>query len=109
MASVALTFGVLDLHDSGTDVGVVLAAFSLRMVLFTLVGGVWSDRLRREWVMIVSDLVRFVTMALMAGLLLGGRAEVWSLALLGFVYGCGDAFFFTAYTALIQQMCSSNG
>ena len=101
---VALTFGVLDLHHSGTDVGVVLAAFSLPMVLFTLVGGVWSDRLRREWVMIVSDLVRFVTMAVIAALLLGGRAEVWSLALLGFVYGCGDAFFFPAYTALIQQI-----
>ena len=101
---VALTFGVLDLHHSGTDVGIVLAAFSLPMVLFTLVGGVWSDRLRREWVMIVSDLVRFATMALIAALLLGGRAEVWSLALLGFVYGCGDAFFFPAYTALIQQI-----
>ncbi len=101
---VALTFGVLDLHHSGTDVGIVLAAFSLPMVLFTLVGGVWSDRLRREWVMIASDLVRFVTMAVIAALLLTGRAEVWSLALLGFLYGCGDAFFFPAYTALIQQI-----
>jgi MFS family permease len=101
---VALTFGVLDLHHSGADVGIVLAAFSLPMVLFTLIGGVWSDRLRREWVMIVSDLVRFVTMAVIAALLLGGRAEVWSLAVLGFVYGCGDAFFFPAYTALIQQI-----
>ncbi len=65
---VALTFGVLDLHHSGTEVGVVLAAFSLPMVLFTLVGGVWSDRLRREWVMIASDLIRFVTMAVIAAL-----------------------------------------
>jgi len=101
---VALTFGVLDLHHSGIDVGLVLAAFSLPLVLFTLVGGVWSDRLRREWVMIASDLVRFVTMAVIAALLLSGRAQVWSLALLGFVYGCGDAFFFPAYVALIQQI-----
>ncbi len=41
---------------------------------------------------------------LIAALLLSGRAHVWSLALLGFVYGCGDAFFFPAYTALIQQI-----
>jgi MFS family permease len=101
---VALTFGVLDLRHSGADVGLVLAAFSLPMVLFTLIGGVWSDRLRREWVMIASDLVRFLTMALIAALLLAGRAQVWSLALLGFVYGCGDAFFFPAYGALIQQI-----
>ena len=101
---VALTFGVLDLRHSGSDVGLVLAAFSLPMVLFTLIGGVWSDRLRREWVMIASDLVRFLTMAAIAALLLSGRAQVWSLALLGFIYGCGDAFFFPAYGALIQQI-----
>ena len=101
---VALTFGVLDLHRSGSDVGLVLAAFALPMVLFTLIGGVWSDRLRREWVMIASDLVRFLTMALIAALLLSGHAQVWSLALLGFIYGCGDAFFFPAFGALIQQI-----
>jgi MFS family permease len=101
---VALTFGVLDLHNSGSDVGFVLAAFSLPMVLFTLIGGVWADRLRREWVMIASDLIRLLTMAVIAALLLSGRAQVWSLALLGFVYGCGDAFFFPAYGALIQQI-----
>ena len=102
--TVALTFGVLDLRHSGTDVGIVLAAFSLPLVLLTVVGGVWADRLRREWVMIVSDLVRFVTLAVIAAILLTDRAHVWSLAVLGFVYGCGDAFFFPAYTALIQQI-----
>jgi MFS family permease len=101
---VALTFGVLDLRNSGIDVGIVLAAFAVPMVLFTLIGGVWADRLRREWVMIASDLIRFVTMAVIAALLLSHHAQVWSLALLGFVYGCGDAFFFPAYTALIQQI-----
>ena len=102
--TVALTFGVLDLRHSGTDVGIVLGAFSLPLVLFTVIGGVWADRLRREWVMIVSDLVRFVTLAVIAAILLTGRAQVWSLAVLGFIYGCGDAFFFPAYTALIQQI-----
>jgi MFS family permease len=43
-------------------------------------------------------------MAVIAALLLSGRAEVWSLAVLGFVYGCGDAFFFPAYTGLMQQI-----
>jgi MFS family permease len=54
--------------------------------------------------MIASDLIRFLTMAVIATLLLSGRAQVWSLALLGFVYGCGDAFFFPAFGALIQQI-----
>jgi MFS family permease len=102
---VALTWAVLkDLHASPSALGLVLAAFSLPLVLFTLVGGVWSDRLRRELVMIVSDLVRLVTLGVIAALLLTGHAHVWSLTVLGFVYGCGDAFFFPAYTALIQQI-----
>ncbi len=101
---VAVTFAVLDLTHSGTDVGLVLAAFSVPMVLFTLIGGVWADRLPREWVMIASDVVRFVTLGLFALLLMTGRAEIWSLCLLGFLYGVGDAFFFPSFTALVQQI-----
>jgi MFS family permease len=104
LVPVALTFAVLDLTGSGTDVGLVLAAFAAPEVLLTLIGGVWADRLRRERVMIASDLFRSVVMALIATLLLTGAAQVWSLALLGFVFGCGEAFFFPAATALIPQI-----
>jgi MFS family permease len=101
---VALTFAVLDLTHSGTDIGIVWAAYTIPLVLFTLASGVWADRLRREWVMIASDLIRFVTTAITAWLLFSHHAQVWNIALLGFVYGCGDAFFFPAYTALVQQI-----
>ncbi|HMK92388.1 MAG TPA: MFS transporter, partial [Thermoleophilia bacterium] len=102
---VALTFAVLDItHHSGAAVGLVLAAYSAPLVLLTLIGGVWADRLKREWVMIVSDLVRFVTLCVTAALLLTGNAQVWSLAALGFIYGCGDAFFFPAFSALLQHI-----
>jgi MFS family permease len=104
LVPVALTFAVLDLTGSGTDVGLVLAAFAAPEVLFTLVGGVWADRLRRERVMIASDLFRCVVMAVIAALLLTDRAQIWSLALSGFVFGCGEAFFFPAATALIPQI-----
>jgi hypothetical protein len=35
---VALTFGVVDLHHSDSDVGLVLAAVSLGAVILTLIG-----------------------------------------------------------------------
>lgn len=104
LVPVALTFAVLDLTGSGTDVGLVLAAFAAPEVLFTLIGGVWADRLRRERVMIASDLFRCLVMAVIATLLLSGAAQVWSLAVLGFAFGCGEAFFFPAATALIPQI-----
>jgi MFS family permease len=101
---VALTFAVLDLTGSPTDVGIVMAAATVPMVLFSLVGGVWSDRLRREWVMIVSDLVRALMGGLGAALLLTGHAHVWSLTVIAFIFGTADAFFFPAYGALIPQI-----
>jgi len=101
---VALTFAVLDLTGSATDVGLVLAAASVPMVVLSLAGGVWADRLRREWVMIASDLVRAVAAGAAAALLLSGHATVWSLMLLGLAFGGGDAFFYPAFGALIPQL-----
>ena len=48
---VALTFAVLDLTGSGTDLGLVLAAQSVPLVALSLVGGVWADRLPRAALM----------------------------------------------------------
>ena len=55
---VALTFAVLELTGSGTDLGLVLAAQAIPLVLLALVGGVWADRLPRGALMVASDLVR---------------------------------------------------
>lgn len=101
---VALTFAVLDLTGAATDVGLVLASYSVPLVLLSLAGGVWADRLRREWVMIASDLTRAVAAAVMAALLLSGHAQIWSLVLLGLVFGSADAFFYPAFGALIPQL-----
>ncbi len=101
---VALTFAVYDLTKSPIDVGIVLAASTIPLTVLTPVGGVWGDRLRREWVMIASDLVRCAVLAVGAVFFATGYARVWNIALGGFIYGCGDAFFFPAYTGLIQQI-----
>ena len=56
---VALAFAVLqELDASATELGFVLAAFSVARVSFTLVGGVWADRLERRRLMLVCDAVR---------------------------------------------------
>src|ERR1035441_6268465 len=52
IVSVALAFAVLDLTGSVKDLGLVLAAQTVPLVLFLLMGGVWSDRLSRRAVML---------------------------------------------------------
>ena len=101
---VALTFAVLDLTGSGTDLGMVLAAQALPLAGLALVGGVWADRLPRQKVMIASDLVRAAVQAIAAVLLLSGAAQIWQLALLAALHGAAEAFFRPAAGALLPQV-----
>lgn len=103
LVPVALAFAVLDLTGSATDLGLVLAAQTIPMVVFVLVGGVWADRLARRRVMLVSDLVRAVAQGASAALLLSGAAHVWELAALQAVYGLAAAFFGPAVRALVPE------
>jgi MFS family permease len=57
LANIAITFAVLDLTGSATDLGLVLAARSIPQVVLLLFGGVIADRLPRHLVLVVSNLV----------------------------------------------------
>ncbi|MEA2136752.1 MAG: hypothetical protein QOC68_4662, partial [Solirubrobacteraceae bacterium] len=99
---VAIAFAVLGLGDA-TDLGLVLAAGGIPYALFAIVGGVISDRVGRREVMIAADVVRALSQALTAALLLTGTAEVWMLTVLAAVYGTSGAVFMPALMGLIPQ------
>jgi MFS family permease len=101
---VALTFAVLGLTGSGTDLGLVLAAQSIPLVALALVGGVWADRLPRATIMLTSDLVRATVQLTAAVLLLTGAAQIWQLALLAALHGAAEAFFRPAAGAILPQI-----
>jgi MFS family permease len=81
----------------------VLAARVLPMVIFMLVGGIWADRLPRNRVMVVSNIVSAMTQAVVAVLLFSGTAEVWQLAVLAAMNGTAGAFFFPASSGIVPQ------
>jgi MFS family permease len=101
MAPVALAFAVLDLTDSASALGLVMAARMVPNVLFLLVGGVIADRLPRSAVLVGSNLVAGASQVAVAALLLSGHAEVWHLALLEAVNGAAFALFYPADTAVV--------
>jgi MFS family permease len=103
LVPVALAFAVLNLTGSATSLGVVLAAQTVPLVLFVLVGGVWADRLPRRLVMATSDLVRAASQGACAVLLLTGTAHLWELAVLQAVYGTARAFFDPAAFSVVPQ------
>ena len=106
LVGVALAFAVLQLTGSAGDLGLVFAAFALPRVILTLIGGVWSDRLPRQQVMVACDLLRAGTQAVVSTLLITGNAQVWHLIVLALVMGGADAFFTPASTGLMPEIVS---
>jgi MFS family permease len=103
IVTVALALFVVELTGSATDLGLVLAAYSLPLVFFLLVGGVFADRLPRHLVAVVTDLVRFVLHGLLALLIVTGEIRIWHLVAIGVLFGTAEAFYRPAATALLPQ------
>jgi len=106
MVPVALAFGVLELTDSPSALGLVLAARVLPTVVLLLVGGVVADRVSRRQVMIAADIARMLSQGTMGILLIVGTAEVWMLAVLAAAGGAATAFFEPASTGLVPMTVS---
>jgi predicted MFS family arabinose efflux permease len=99
---VALAFAVLDLTGSATDLGIVLAAQTVPLMVFVLLGGVWADRLPRQYVVLGADVVRAAAQGVSAVLLVTGNARVWQLAVLQAVYGVARGFAGPALLPLVS-------
>lgn len=100
---VAVGLYVTRLTGDPSDVGLVLGAYSLPLVLFVLLGGVLADRLPRQRVMIVSDVLRCVLHATLALLIATGVVQIWHMVVIGALFGTAEAFFRPAYTGLVPQ------
>jgi MFS family permease len=103
MAPIALAFAVLDLTGSTADLGLVLAARQVAVIVFLLFGGVWADRLPRHRVMVFSNLTSGLSQAIIAGLLLTGHARLWHIVAFAMLNGASSAFFAPASTGIVPQ------
>ncbi len=101
---VALVWQVIEIGGGPTELSVVATAASLGLLLSVLIGGVAADRLPRRALLIVVESVRIVT-ALVVGLLaVTDQLQLWHLAVVAFLIGAAEAFFFPAYTALLPTL-----
>lgn len=106
LVPVALAFAVIGIRGSASDLGLVLAAFTIARAGLIVVGGVWADRLPRQLVMLAADLVRAAVQGTVAVLLISGRAELWQLVVTGVLSGAASAFFMPASTGLVPDTVS---
>lgn len=104
MANIALAFAVLDITDSASALGQVLAAHTIPMVLLLLWGGVISDRFPRTLVLQVSNVASAASQGLLAFLVITGTAELWMIIVLTAVHGAVSAISFPAMASMVPQL-----
>ncbi len=107
MNTIAIAFAVIELTGSKTDLGKVLMARALPLVVFLLIGGVWADRLPRRLVMLTSDVIRGACQTVLAVALLTDSATIPLMMGVMVVYGSAEAFFRPALSGLVPQTVSA--
>ncbi len=104
MAALALTFAVLDITDSATALGQVLAAHTIPLVVFLLLGGVIADRVPRTLLLQTSNVAAGLTQGVLATLVITDRAELWMVIVLAALNGTVDAMSFPAQASMVPQL-----
>ena len=102
--SIALAWQVYEISNVPTALSIVGVAWTVPLIAFLLLGGVFTDRYDRRRLMIGADIVRAAAIGVLGILSLGGVIELWHVvALIAFV-GLGDAFFNPAATAIVPDL-----
>ena len=105
MANVALAFAVLG-FGTPTDLGIVLLAREIPMIVFLLLGGVFADRIPRRRILISTDLVKGSAQVATAVVLFSGTAQIWNVALFQVAFGVANAFSRPIGLGLIKETVS---
>jgi Major Facilitator Superfamily len=106
MAPLAIAFGVLEATGSVSDLGFVIATKTVATVAVLLAAGVWADRVRRERLMMASNVGSFAMQAATGLALLGGSVHLWELIVLQGLSGCADGALNPAQNALPPKVVS---
>lgn len=104
MVPAALSYTLLDLGRTVSDISLLLALQSLAFALLIIPAGAWADQSSRRGVMISADLLRFFTQGVLALMIFAGETSMPVLGALMLLLGIGNAFFQPASGGLITQI-----
>ncbi len=104
MQIVAQAWVVLDLSGSAFYLGLVGFLGQLPILLFTLLGGAFADRVDRRKLLLGSQYVQLTVAVILTILVYLGWIKVWHFLVLVFISGSGQAFGGPAYQALVPSL-----
>ncbi len=95
---------VYDLTKNPFYLGLDLFLGQLPIMLFSLFGGVFADRLDRAKMLLYSQYIQMTCAFFLAGLFYTHTVKVWHIFVLSFLVGCGQSFGGPAYSALLPTL-----
>ena len=101
---VGVAFAVLDTTGSTADLSYVLVAQIAPSLVFTLIGGVFADRMPPQRVIIAGNLMIALGEGGFGLLVLAGQARLWPMIVLEGLSGTGMAVFYPASQALLPRL-----
>jgi len=104
LSLVGVSFAVLRVTGSPSELSYVLAAQIAPSLVFALVGGVAADRFRPQRVIIAANLMMAAGEGTFGLLVLTGRPPLWAMIGLEAVTGTGMAVFYPASQALLPRL-----
>jgi MFS family permease len=104
MFFVALPLQVFALRDTETAYTVALVAWTLPLVAFLPLSGIWSDRFERRRMMLIANGIQGLAIALLGILSVAGALELWHVYALAVAYGCGEALFGPAFNSIVPDI-----
>lgn len=101
---VALLWTVVQLTGSPLALSFIFLALQIPWLALQPISGTLADRFNRQWIMLGSDLLRGVSMGVVAILMLSDKLALWHLYLLAFAFGALGAFFRPARSAILPSI-----
>jgi MFS family permease len=104
VSNVAFPFQLLQLGGSAFELGTLVSIYTGANLVFLLLGGAIADRVARRALLVVTEIVAGVIMAIVAVLGLSGTLQIWHLYVSMVVFGVASAFSSPAIGAIIPEL-----
>ena len=99
---------IYDLTKNPFYLGLDLFLGQLPIILFSLVGGVFADRMDRRKMLLSSQYIQMTCAFILMVLFLTHAVKVWHILSLSFVVGLGQSFGGPAYSALLPTLVTAD-
>ena len=102
--AVAVVWQVVALRGGPAALSLVTALGAGGMLASTLLGGALADRIPQRRILLATELVQGLTMAVVAALSLAGTSSLGQLAAMSLVAGLAMGLYYPAYSALVPAL-----